>query len=427
MCNLVAAENPLCALHIGDLNCRSSDFWSGDTDNDAGNLLVSVLNDTGLHQLVNEPTHFIGDSKSCLDLVITDQPNFINECSMLPSLHSTCHHSINHIVLNINVPSPPAFKRKIWHYDRAQNSSIIASINQYDWVSQLGALAYDPNLQVKLLTDVLTNIFTNFIPNEERVVKPRDPPWMTKNITHSYRKYKKEYKRFIRNGCPAESSDHIETLKNDHTKFVTDAQEKYLVNQGMKMSNSETTIQQIWAIINSFLKKSKSLIIPPILFNNVFIADIQEKANLFNDYFTQQCTLLDGKPFPVSFDKSDIQSILNKLQPNKAHGWDGISIRMIKMCADSIVSPLLIIYKNCILKGVFPSCWKMANVVPIHKKNEKNIHTNYRPISLLPIFSKVFERLIFTSLYSYLIDNKFITNKQSGSLKVTPLLISFYP
>ena len=86
-------------------------------------------------------------------------------------LHSTFHHSINHIVLNINVPSHPAFKRKIWHYDRAQNSSIIASINQYHWVSQLGALAYDPNL------------FTNFIPNEERVVKARDPPWMTYNIT----------------------------------------------------------------------------------------------------------------------------------------------------------------------------------------------------------------------------------------------------
>ena len=104
MCNLVTAENPLCALHLGDLNSRSSEFWTGDTDNDAGNLLVSVLNDTGLHQLIDEPTHLMGDSKSCLDLVITDQPNFINECSMLPPLHRTCHHSMNHIVLNINNP-----------------------------------------------------------------------------------------------------------------------------------------------------------------------------------------------------------------------------------------------------------------------------------------------------------------------------------
>ena len=115
------------------------------------------------------------------------------------SLHTTCHHSINHIVLNINNPPPPAFKRKVWHYDRAQTESIAKSIDQYDWKTELGFLATDPNKQVKLFTDVLTNIFTNFIPNDEKVVKPRDPAWMTNNITHSYRKYKKEYKRFIKN------------------------------------------------------------------------------------------------------------------------------------------------------------------------------------------------------------------------------------
>ena len=119
----------------------------------------------------------------------------------------------------------------------------------------------------------------------------------------------------------------------------------------------------------------------------------------------------------VSFSESDIQSALKSLNPNKSHGWDGISIRMIQMCGDIIIAPLLIIYKNCILKGVFPFTWKMANVVPIHKKNKTNILTNYRPISLLPIFGKVFERLIFTSLYSYLIGNNFITSKQSGFIK----------
>ena len=148
-------------------------------------------------------------------------------------------------------------------------------------------------------------------------MKPRDPPWITNNITHSYRKYKKEYKRFIKNGCPSDGSDRIETLKNEHTKLVTDAQDKYLVSQALKLSNPGTTIQQIWTTINSLLKKSKSTNIPPILFNNVFITDIQEKVILFNDYFSQQCTPLDGNPLPVfkpktimvhkvSFSESDI-------------------------------------------------------------------------------------------------------------------------
>ncbi len=108
---------------------------------------------------------------------------------------------------------------------------------------------------------------------------------------------------------------------------------------------------------------------------------------------------------------------MENLKTDKAHGWDGISIRMIQMCGDSIIAPLSIIFKNCISKGVFPFVWKKANVIPIHKKDKKNVHTNYRPISLLPIFGKVFERLIFTSLYLYLTSNKFITDKQSGFIK----------
>ena len=206
---------------------------------------------------------------------------------------------------------------------------------------------------------------------------------MNNNITHSYRKYKKEYRHFIKSGCPTGGSDRIEALKNEHTKLVTDAQQKYLISQGMKISSSGTTIQQLWAIINSFLKKYKSTNIPPLFYNNIFVTDIQEKANLFNIYFSQQCTPLGGNPLPfftpktgmllseVPFDESDIKSVLKCLNPNKAHGWDGISIRMIQMCGDSIIGPLLIIYKNCILKGVVPSVWKMANVVPIHKKNKK--------------------------------------------------------
>ncbi len=101
---------------------------------------------------------------------------------------------------------------------------------------------------------------------------------MTNNITHYFRKDKKEYKRFIKNGCP-----------DEHTKLVTDAQDKYLVSQGLKLSNPGTTIQQIWATINSLLKKYKSTNIPPILFNNVFITDIQEKVILFDQKTRMVC------------------------------------------------------------------------------------------------------------------------------------------
>ena len=71
---------------------------------------------------------------------------------------------------------------------------------------------------------------------------------------------------------------------------------------------------------------------------------------------------------------------------NKVRGHDDVSIRMLKLRDESIVKPLSIIFSNCKLKKTFPNLWEKANVVPIHKKGEKNLRKNYRPVSLLPIF-----------------------------------------
>ena len=81
------------------------------------------------------------------------------------------------------------------------------------------------------------------------------------------------------------------------------------------------------------------------------------------------------------------------------------------------LKPLFIIYKNCIKNKYFPKKWKLANVVRVHKKNEKNLVKNYRPISLLPISGKILEKLIFDNLYTYIFSNNFISDKQSGYRK----------
>ena len=82
--------------------------------------------------------------------------------------------------------------------------------------------------------------------------------------------------------------------------------------------------------------------------------------------------------------------MIQNLNPNKAHVPDKISIRMIKICGKSLCKPLEILFKSCIIKGAYPSEWKKANVVPVHKKGDKQSLKNYKPISLLPIFGKFF-------------------------------------
>ncbi len=87
---------------------------------------------------------------------------------------------------------------------------------------------------------------------------------------------------------------------------------------------------------------------------------------------------------------------------------------MIKLSDASLLTPLKIIFTNCLRQGVFPEIWKCANVLPIHKKNEKTLKSNYRPISLLPIFGKIFEKLVYDSLYLHLYSCNLLNPNQSG-------------
>ena len=87
---------------------------------------------------------------------------------------------------------------------------------------------------------------------------------------------------------------------------------------------------------------------------------------------------------------------------------------MIKLCGNSICKPLSIIFKDCLSEGKFPHECKKANVVPVHKKGKKQSLENYRPISLLPICSKIFEHLIYNKMFTFFTENNLISQNQSG-------------
>ena len=111
-----------------------------------------------------------------------------------------------------------------------------------------------------------------------------------------------------------------------------------------------------------------------------------------------------------------IVKIIKNLNSAKAHGWDGISIRIIKLYGQTITISLIIIFRKAILTGIYPENWKKGNIVPVHKKESKNLTKNYRPISLLPIFSKIFEQLIYNSLFQHLRKNNLLVKSQSDFL-----------
>ena len=175
------------------------------------------------------------------------------------------------------------------------------------------------------------------------------------------------------------------------------------------------------------MNKAKIPEIPPLLENDIFVLDFKTKAQIFNDYFILQCTTIDtGSEIPniatsnvpalasIHISEDKILKIIRSLNPNKAHGWDEISVRMIKISDDVLVTPLKMIFERCIKNGIFPEIWKKANIVPVHKKGSKNLKQNYRPISLLPIFGKSFEKMIYDTLYEHLTASELLNPNQSG-------------
>ena len=86
----------------------------------------------------------------------------------------------------------------------------------------------------------------------------------------------------------------------------------------------------------------------------------------------------------------------------------------MNVCGPSIYKSLQIIFNQCLETGVFPSEWKQSNIVPIHKKRDKQMLQNYRPVSLLPICGKILERLMFKEMFEFFIENKLISFSQPG-------------
>ena len=118
-----------------------------------------------------------------------------------------------------------------------------------------------------------------------------------------------------------------------------------------------------------------------------------------------------------NIDADSVGKIINDLKTKTSTGVDGISTKLLKFIKESVVNPLAIIINQTLNTGIFPSKLKIAKVTPIYKKDNEHFFTNYRPISILPAFSKVFEKVIYNQLYDYFLRFRLFYNSQYGFRK----------
>ena len=96
------------------------------------------------------------------------------------------------------------------------------------------------------------------------------------------------------------------------------------------------------------------------------------------------------------------------MKAKNSAGFDNISSKLLKNCATLLIAPITALINQSLVKGIFPDLLKIAKVIPIYKKGDEHVFDNYRPISLLPTISKIFEKVAHMQLFEYLTLNKLL-------------------
>ena len=188
--------SPFCILLTGDFNCRNSNWWAGDTTNSNGVELSDLATRNGLHQIIDEPTHLLPTSQSCIDLFFSSPKGFIVDSGVLPSLSPTCHHQLIFAKVDFKVFYPPPYERRIWDFAKADTVSIKRAVKSIDWRRVFQPL--NPSDQVEFFNTSILNICRNFIPNKTILVRDKDPAWITPEIKSLLCGKSKLYRRYIK-------------------------------------------------------------------------------------------------------------------------------------------------------------------------------------------------------------------------------------
>ena len=419
-------EKPSAIILTGDFNARSPLFWREETiENSFGKKLSNFMLFNQMDQIIQEPTHFPRENiETCIDLILTDQPNLFVHSSVIQSPDSNCKHHIINGTINFSIPCPPPYKRKLWSYSKANEDKIKESLNAINWIQFFENKSLDD--MIESFNKTFLDIMKCSIPNKIMTINDKEAPWITPEVKQAIKKNHRVYSQWKRAGKPIDRKNTVKAVNNETDRKIENAKANYHKELEQKLANSKNS-NIFWSVVNRLVGNKKMPKIPPILENNTFITSFKEKANLFNEYFAAQCNpiendsvlpffhaLTENKLTEIKIETSQISSIISKLNSKKAHGHDDIAINMLKLAKDEITYPLKLILDKCIQTGKYPSLWKKANVQPVHKKNSRQDKTNYRPISLLPIFSKIFEKILFDAIYKHLISNDLLSKHQSG-------------
>ena len=407
---------------LGDVNCNLLPEASAHISSH----LTNIFDIYGLSQLITEPTRVTLVSKTLIDLCITNSPEKVSNSGVIHL--GISDHSLVFMTRKVHHDRFCPRTIEMRQFKHFQKNKFLNDLEQMPWSNV--DLCSDPNDMWHEWKQMFVSCMDKHAPRKLKRISKKRAPWITKGLLN------KIHRRDLIKKKAISSNDHdmweqFKCARNQTNNAIKQAKKRYF-SDNLKVSKGNPC--KTWNLINELTSRntSKSTNILEIQVDNRIISSPGDMAEAFNDHFTNIGQVLaqevpaaevnpefylshTDKAFHLKTPSLDVVfNLLRNIDEKKATGLDMIRSKLLKMAASIFTPSLTAIFTKSIITGIYPTEWKMARVTPVFKKGEKSDLNNYRPISVIPVVSKVFEKIVYDQLYQYLNDNQLLSSCQSG-------------
>ena len=206
--------------------------------------------------MINEPTHLLQSSSSCIDLIFTSQPNIVVESGAHPSLHPNCHHQIIFAKFNLKIYYLPPYLREVWHYKEANADLIKRAINNFNWEKAFSNT--NINEKVSLFNKMILNILNNCILHDTIICDDKDPPWFNSRIKLLIENKNKIHKNYQRYKSNSQLLSNLNLLQEQPHLLMNRSKQNYYSSMASKLANVQRNSKTFVSIKPFFKQKEKT-------------------------------------------------------------------------------------------------------------------------------------------------------------------------